>query len=308
MFNELLEELKAKEITINFYRGKLQYSGPEKNINEELISKLKEYKPKLIRHFWPKDCPNILPLNTEGNLTPFILLHGGSFFQLSEYLGSNRPLYSFYNIGSEREKTRYKNLEAFAGEYLRQLKTILPDGPYLLGGISMGGHLAFEMAIQLQNQGHEVPFLVLVDSGLSAYSPPVYYRQFYKRFYYRIYSLLREVNQWKTITLKKAKYEIFTSFFDKLPVNKRTAYIVLLYDQLIKKYKPVTVFKGEILLFRASENPFNSEYLGWDKVCKNITIVPYIGNHASMFHDVDTIDLIKNHIGEWLDEIENKRK
>jgi len=69
---------------------------------------------------------------------------------------------------------------------------------------------------------------------------------------------------------------------------------------------PTTEFKGEILLFRASESPYISEYLGWNNVCKNISIVPYAGNHAAMFYDIDSIDIIKSHIAESLDRIEKE--
>ncbi|MGQ1787242.1 thioesterase domain-containing protein [Saccharicrinis sp. GN24d3] len=306
MFKEFLEELKYKEISISFSAGKLKYSGPEENIDSALIAKLKEHKPKLIKHFWPEDCPNMLPLNTEGNLTAFSLLHGGSFFELSEYLGSNRPMYSFLFIGSESEKDRYKKLEDFASVYLKQLQNIIPNGPYLLGGMSMGGHLAFEMALQLQRQGKDVPLLILVDSGLTAFEPPVKYNSVLKSLFHKIYNYLRKTKIKINRLKKKAKYELFPSQFEKLPIGERTEYIVSLYDQLINNYKPEEEYKGEILLFRASENSFNSKYLGWDKVCKNVNVVNFIGNHASMFHDVEAIELIKYNISEWIDKTENR--
>ncbi|HEY4382967.1 MAG TPA: thioesterase domain-containing protein, partial [Ktedonobacteraceae bacterium] len=39
-----------------------------------------------------------------------------------------------------------------------------PEGPYLLGGYSFGGLVAFEMAIQLQTRGYEVTLLALLDT------------------------------------------------------------------------------------------------------------------------------------------------
>jgi thioesterase domain-containing protein len=41
---------------------------------------------------------------------------------------------------------------------------VQPHGPYLLGGWSLGGLVAFEMAQQLQKQGEEVALLTLIDS------------------------------------------------------------------------------------------------------------------------------------------------
>lgn len=308
MFSDLLNELKDKEIQVSFSKGKLQYSGPEQNIDDELLSKLKKYKPKLLKHFWPKECPNMMPINTEGELAPFVLLHGGpANYPISEHFGSNRPFYGFFYIGSEGEKIRYKNVESFANEYLRQLQNIIPNGPIILGGMSMGGHLAYEIAIRLQKQGYEIPLLVLVDSGLLAYESRIQQRQFHKKIFFTFFNLAKSIYHQTINIYKKVKYDFFTSIFEKLPIDKRKAYIVCIYDQLIKKYKPVTEYKGEVLLFRASENNFNGEYLGWEKVCKNINIVHYVGNHGAMFDDLESVDIIKTHIAEWLNKIENKK-
>ena len=40
----------------------------------------------------------------------------------------------------------------------------MPQGPYLLGGASFGGRVAFEMAQQLQAQGQRAALLALFDT------------------------------------------------------------------------------------------------------------------------------------------------
>ena len=52
--------------------------------------------------------------------------------------------------------------------YIEALKEVQPEGPYLLGGWSMGGIVAFEMAQQLQRDGHEISLLALLDSHAPA--------------------------------------------------------------------------------------------------------------------------------------------
>ena len=54
-------------------------------------------------------------------------------------------------------------LEEMAAEYLKSLRTVQPEGPYLLGGFCGGGIIAFEMAQQLRDQGQEVDLLVLIE-------------------------------------------------------------------------------------------------------------------------------------------------
>jgi aspartate racemase len=60
-----------------------------------------------------------------------------------------------------------------ASFYVKALRDAHPDGPYVLGGYSMGGMVAFEMAQQLQAQGQKVSLLVIID--VPAQSPRLRY-------------------------------------------------------------------------------------------------------------------------------------
>ena len=68
MFNELLNEIREKEIEISFDNGKLNYSGPAKFINDDFLRKLREYKSDLIKYYWPADSYSMMPINPIGNL------------------------------------------------------------------------------------------------------------------------------------------------------------------------------------------------------------------------------------------------
>jgi exopolysaccharide biosynthesis WecB/TagA/CpsF family protein len=58
----------------------------------------------------------------------------------------------------------YASVEAMARDYVTVLQKHQPRGPYRLGGWSLGGSVAFEMANQLVAAGHEVAGLVLFDA------------------------------------------------------------------------------------------------------------------------------------------------
>ena len=51
-----------------------------------------------------------------------------------------------------------------ATRYVEALREVQPEGPYHLGGWSMGGIVAFEMALQLKARGHEVATLAIIDA------------------------------------------------------------------------------------------------------------------------------------------------
>ncbi|MEV8533616.1 amino acid adenylation domain-containing protein [Streptomyces sp. NPDC051211] len=58
------------------------------------------------------------------------------------------------------------DLETMAREYREELQQVRPAGPYALGGWSMGGVLAYEVARQLAEQGHRTA-LFMIDSDLT---------------------------------------------------------------------------------------------------------------------------------------------
>ena len=55
-----------------------------------------------------------------------------------------------------------------ATDYLAALRAVQPEDPYLLGGWSFGGIIAFEMAQQLEAQGQKVALLALMDASALA--------------------------------------------------------------------------------------------------------------------------------------------
>lgn len=83
---------------------------------------------------------------------------------MAKYLETGHALYAFAAPGLNAEAPFFFRLEAMAAAYLRDLRQVQPRGPYLLGGYSMGGVLAFEIARQLQAAGEPVAQLILMDA------------------------------------------------------------------------------------------------------------------------------------------------
>lgn len=57
------------------------------------------------------------------------------------------------------------DIPALAGHYLDAVRQYQPHGPYLLGGWSMGGTLAHEMACLLERRGESTALLFMIDSN-----------------------------------------------------------------------------------------------------------------------------------------------
>jgi thioesterase domain-containing protein len=83
-----------------------------------------------------------------------------------------RPLCAFQAIGYDGEGPPLGSVSAMAEVYVRELRQRQPSGPYLLGGWSFGGVIAFEMAQLLVAAGEVVARLVLIDSYAPLASNP----------------------------------------------------------------------------------------------------------------------------------------
>ncbi len=95
------------------------------------------------------------------------------FYQaLANRLPPDQPVYGLQSVGADTDEPPLTSLQDMAARYLRDIKRHQPDGPYHLGGYSLGGVLAAEMARQLHVSGEQVGLLALFD----AYAPVAYQR------------------------------------------------------------------------------------------------------------------------------------
>ncbi|MEB3827148.1 amino acid adenylation domain-containing protein [Phormidium sp. CCY1219] len=111
----------------------------------------------------------VVEIQPVGEMPPLFCVHpvGGNvlcYTELSRQLGSSQPLYGLQSAGLSRETEPFTTIEQMAATYLDALQEIQPHGPYYLGGWSMGGVVAWEMARQLLDAGCEVALLGLIDS------------------------------------------------------------------------------------------------------------------------------------------------
>jgi thioesterase domain-containing protein len=109
----------------------------------------------------------LVPIQAGGSQPPFFCVHavGGHLFpyiELARRLGPDQPVYGFQVPESDEE---LDTIEALAARYVDELLAAWPEGPYRLGGWSMGGLVAFEMARQLVERGKSIEQLVLFDTG-----------------------------------------------------------------------------------------------------------------------------------------------
>lgn len=119
-------------------------------------------------------APPLIAIQPQGARQPFFCVHPGPgsplcYMELSRSLGQDQPFYGLQARGLAGDEEPLTSIEEMSALYIEAIQQLKPAGPYILGGHSLGSHIAFEMALQLRRKGFEVPLLVVMDSA-----PPVF--------------------------------------------------------------------------------------------------------------------------------------
>lgn len=104
-----------------------------------------------------------------GSRKPLFWVHpiGGDircYQELVRCLDLDRPVYGLDSLALAPEEEAPQIIEAMAARYVQAVQSIQPQGPYILGGWSLGGVIAFEMCRQLEAMGDTVATVALLDS------------------------------------------------------------------------------------------------------------------------------------------------
>ncbi|MEK4111149.1 acyl transferase domain-containing protein/thioesterase domain-containing protein/RNA-binding protein YhbY [Paenibacillus sp. DS2363] len=132
-------------------------TGPEEKTNGSLKSVVKS---------WPQ-FPELVRLNHASEGRPVFWFHaamGGVEGYQVIASRCTRPFYGIQARGWMTDRSPLYGIEGMAMYYVHVIKTVQPEGPYDLGGYSLGGLIAYEVCRLLQNQGDQVNSMVMLDS------------------------------------------------------------------------------------------------------------------------------------------------
>ena len=103
-----------------------------------------------------------------GSRPPVFLVHDGDgetllYRSLAHELRPGHAVYGLQPEAAHGHAMLHTRIADMAAYQLKKIRGAQPEGPYLLGGLCAGGVIAFEMARQLEAQGHRVAMLALMD-------------------------------------------------------------------------------------------------------------------------------------------------
>ena len=230
---------------------------------------------------WKSSWYSLVPVQPSGSRPPlFGISH--NFRDLSHYLGQEQPVYRFhYAIGETTNKEiSLPTLENLAAHYIQEMRSLQPEGPYYLMGLSFGGVVAYEMAQQLVGQGQQVAFLGLFDTFIERQRTflPLHQR-FSKLFQLTPSELLRRIKT--KIKGKLVKHD-----------NKYLPHVYN-FNLVIRRLEAYTpqVYSGRVTLFKAM-NQISVNYaitppeVGWRKfVNGELEIHEIPGSHTGILEE-----------------------
>jgi thioesterase domain-containing protein len=257
----------------------------------------------------------LVPIQAGGQGPPFFCVHpvGGDVFcyaDLARHLGGEQPFYGLRSVGiTEGEPLR--TIEEMAATYLAAVTEVQRRGPYLLGGWSFGGVVAYEMAQQARRRGDDVEVLALIDSG--APDPAIAVEEEGERDEAELACrLVLEFARLSAGDLERATAELvalpaaerleaalgYARRAGVLPANLSPAQAAAMARRLtavlaanlaaLRSYAPAP-YSGRVVLFRAAERPAGwrtDPALGWGGLVDGgLEICELDGDHDSVLQE-----------------------
>ena len=266
----------------------------------------------------------IVPIHPQGARPPLFLVHGAGgdaiwgYANLARHLPNEQPVYGIQPRPAD-DPDKFKDLAAMAADYTRELRAFRPRGPYCLAGYCFGGNLAYEMARQLEEQGHEVAFLGLLDSTPedAGYRRVRWWRpDFLYQFSRNLWLWLKDFRGYapeERRSLVRRKAQVFarrlwakargqasggevdlddvidSAQFTPQELKLWEAHLGLLARHVTRPYP------GRITVFRTAAHPLFSSYrndLGWGPFAGGgVTVKVVAGAHGKIFFEPNTQDL-----------------
>ncbi|MEW5930923.1 MAG: amino acid adenylation domain-containing protein, partial [Gemmatimonadota bacterium] len=262
----------------------------------------------------------LVPMRSGGSRAPLFLVHPGggnlmAYVRLARKLDPEQPVYGLRSRGIERDEKPNWTIEEMARDYLAAVREVKPSGPYRLGGWSLGGVVAFEMARQLEAAGETVERLVLIDSRSPRLEDPdgtmprdelQVVMKFAEDLGVPAHRLPvpdeepgdgAEVAYLREVLRLAASAGLVPDSLD-LARMQRLYGIFRINLQAMHEYRPGE-YGGGITLLRAQERGVVKRLLGrksnrWEQVARGgVEVRPVPGNHYSMLHEANVETLAR---------------
>lgn len=245
---------------------------------------------------------NLIQLRTRGTLPPLFCIHHGygfswNYVRLLPRLDARRPVYALQARGLEPGETLPQTMDEMVSDYIDQIQQIQPTGPYHLFGWSFGAVAAHALATRLQQQGHTVAFLGMVDG---------YPGVEFKRHGFETEQSLRDPDARRHQVLQELQtFGLRELGIVSKPQLESVIGVTFNNRRLMSEHGP-KAFHGNILFGKAvvpeNDHPLPSPDAWLPYVNGDIHVFPVNASHSEML-DPPHADVVGNAVNEYLDKV-----
>jgi amino acid adenylation domain-containing protein len=273
---------------------------------------------------WVAPSRSLVAIQAGGTKKPLFCVHavGGnvlSYQNLAYYLGKDRPVYGLQSRGLDGQTEPHTKIEDMAADYIKEMRTVQPHGPYFIAGYSSGGVVAFEIAQQLVAAGEKVALLALLDTSnpLLYYkeTPPLSYQLYIHWLNLNRLEPKQKLNYFVDLVIGNSQglmEKIAGKFYQwtgrALPNSGELPELFRRIEEVnrlaVRNYVPKR-YSGKVTLLRAIERPtrkYYDPYLGWGEIAAGgVEIVEVPGHHKTLILE-PCVRFLAEKLREYLDK------
>ena len=283
-------------------------TGRDLQLESFLYAPTIERLARLMRAGDTVSCSTLVILREGARERPLFIAHSMSgtlleLWALARELDCHCAVYGIQGRGLREGEVPSSRVEDMAADYVEQIRSVQPHGPYALAGFSMGGLIAFEIAQQLLQCGETVELVALLDTQLDEQC--LTFQDWLLHQRRRVELELREIRarSWR----QRAGYIFLKGghFADRLRVvagktpkrsiideqklrgvlslSPRQRRIILALRVAMAAYRPKT-YSGKVTFFHAAiPNPRWPDPLRvWKGVCRELEVVEVPAGHSDV--------------------------
>jgi amino acid adenylation domain-containing protein len=241
--------------------------------------------------------PTVIPIQPRGSKPALFCVsqpnvNALGYVFLARYLGTDLPV---YGLQGSLPENRFDNVqfEVMATKYIEAMRTVQPNGPYLLIGYCHGGLIAFEMARQLERLGQSVAMLALLDvwAEENTRNPFLFYTH---RWIQRLIRLTK-MNHAEQVVLLSRKVSRLSGLLTRGPSPAPTTAAIEHTGESVasiyfpsRRYRPPSC-ESPITAFRvAKQLPYRvrDRQMGWGKRTRGgVEVIDIPGEHDTILSE-----------------------
>jgi amino acid adenylation domain-containing protein len=240
-------------------------------------------------------------LQPHGEGPGLFLLAGAEMYRhLARRLDSQMPVYGVFSE-AEIEILQHPpdatvsliSVETLAQSYIDLIRSVQAHGPYYLGGFSIGGVLAYEVAQRLRRSGEEIGLIVLLDTML----PGRGFKHFMAGVLRRLRLIRREGIKHFAHVFRVYRKQTAQRYE---PGSRRNQ----AYAQIIRAYDPAPCDMPALFL-QAGDDPSTAPAYGWKGLIADLNVERVPGAHMDIM-DPPNVDVLASFVRTHLAQARNR--